>query len=110
MRQWRFTSKEEINEEAILDYYIQEAIANENQGKIIKLEKTKNTIIISEILQKELKTDILLQEAFLQFSAYKQKEFIEYIETAKREENKLSRIEKIKPMILNNIGLNDKYR
>ncbi|WP_325262934.1 YdeI/OmpD-associated family protein, partial [Flavobacterium sp.] len=44
------------------------------------------------------------------FSPYKQKEFIEYIESAKREETKLTRIEKIKPMILDNIGLNDKYR
>jgi uncharacterized protein YdeI (YjbR/CyaY-like superfamily) len=61
-------------------------------------------------LQNELDSDKNLEESFLKFSPYKQKEFIEYIETAKREETKLSRIEKIKPMILNNIGLNDKYR
>jgi uncharacterized protein YdeI (YjbR/CyaY-like superfamily) len=32
------------------------------------------------------------------------------VETVKREETKLSRIEKIKPIILDNIGLNDKYK
>jgi uncharacterized protein YdeI (YjbR/CyaY-like superfamily) len=109
LRQWRFTSKEEINETEILAY-IQEAIENEIEGKIIKPEKTKETVSIPDILQKALSADTNLKEAFLRFSPYKQKEFVEYIETAKREETKLSRIEKIKPMILNQIGLNDKYR
>lgn len=109
LRQWRFTSKEEINEIEILDY-IQEAIENEKEGKIIKPEKTKTETKIPTLLQNELDSDSDLKEAFLKFSPYKQKEFVEYIETAKREETKLSRIEKIKPMILNNIGLNDKYR
>jgi uncharacterized protein YdeI (YjbR/CyaY-like superfamily) len=109
LRQWRFTSKEEINEKEILAYIL-EAIDNEKQEKIIKPEKTKSEVIIPTLLQNELDSDSVLKEAFLKFSPYKQKEFIEYIETAKREETKLSRIEKIKPMILNNIGLNDKYR
>jgi uncharacterized protein YdeI (YjbR/CyaY-like superfamily) len=109
LRQWRFSSKEEVNEAEIL-MYIKEAIENEKQGKIIKPEKTKTVTLIPEIFQKELDADIPLAGAFSKFSPYKQKEFLEYIETAKREETKLSRIEKIKPMILENIGLNDKYR
>lgn len=109
LRQWRFTSKEQINEKEILAYIL-EAIDNEKQYKIVKPEKTKTEVIIPTLLQNELDSDSDLKEAFLKFSPYKQKEFIEYIETAKREETRLSRIEKIKPMILNNIGLNDKYR
>jgi uncharacterized protein YdeI (YjbR/CyaY-like superfamily) len=109
LRQWRFTSKEEINEKEILAYIL-EAIENEKQEKITKPEKTKNELIIPILLQKELDFDNDLKETFLKFSPYKQKEFVEYIEAAKREETKLSRIEKIKPMILNQIGLNDKYR
>jgi uncharacterized protein YdeI (YjbR/CyaY-like superfamily) len=109
LRQWRFTSKDEINETEILAY-IQEAIENEIQGKIIKPEKTKGAVSIPDILQNVLNTNTDLKEAFQKFSPYKQKEFVEYIETAKRDETKLSRIEKIKPMILNQIGLNDKYR
>ncbi|WP_348810840.1 YdeI/OmpD-associated family protein [Flavobacterium maritimum] len=107
LRQWRFSSKEEVNEKEVL-HYILEAIENERQGKIIKPEKGK--VIVSELFQKELDSDLLLAEAFHKFTPYKQKEFLEYIETAKREETKRSRIEKIKPMILENIGLNDKYR
>jgi uncharacterized protein YdeI (YjbR/CyaY-like superfamily) len=40
----------------------------------------------------------------------KQREYADYIAEAKREETKTKRIEKIKPMILKNIGLNDKYK
>ena len=61
-----------------------------------------------EILQKELDVDSNLAEAFLQFSLNKQKEFLEYIFEAKREETERCRIEKIKPIIIENIGLNDK--
>ena len=107
LRQWRFTSKEEVNEADVLNY-IKEAIENEKQGKTIKPEK--KTPILSEFFQKELKANPELAVAFQKFSAYKQYEFLEYIESAKREETKRSRIEKIIPMILNSIGLNDKYR
>ncbi|WP_281635921.1 YdeI/OmpD-associated family protein [Flavobacterium marginilacus] len=109
LRQWRFTSKDEINEEEIITYIL-EAIQNEKEGKIIKPKKVTEPTIIPDLLQKVLNDNIQLKDAFLKFSPYKQKEFIEFIETAKREETKLSRIEKIKPMILDNIGLNDKYR
>lgn len=107
LRQWRFTSKEEVNEADVLNY-IKEAIENEKQGKTIKPEK--KTPILSEFFQKELNANPELAVAFQKFSAYKQYEFLEYIESAKREETKRSRIEKIIPMILNSIGLNDKYR
>ncbi|RTY95291.1 YdeI family protein [Flavobacterium sp. GT3R68] len=107
LRQWRFYSKEEINEPLILSY-IKEAIENEKAGKIIK--PTKKEEIVSELFQKELDIDKALSEAFHKFSLYKQREFLEHIESAKREETKLARIEKLKPLILDNIGLNDKYR
>jgi uncharacterized protein YdeI (YjbR/CyaY-like superfamily) len=107
LRQWRFTSKEEVYEADVLNY-IKEAIENEKQGKTIKPEK--KTPILSEFFQKELNANPELAAAFEKFSAYKQYEFLEYIESAKREETKRSRIEKIIPMILDKIGLNDKYR
>ncbi|QOG02006.1 YdeI family protein [Flavobacterium sp. MDT1-60] len=107
LRQWRFTSKEEVNEAAILEY-IAEAIENEKQGKIIK--PSKKEAIVSELLQKEMDQNPALSEAFQKFSPYKQYEFLEYIESAKQEKTKLSRIEKVIPMILGNAGLNDKYR
>ncbi|MBF4505999.1 YdeI/OmpD-associated family protein [Flavobacterium sp. JLP] len=107
LRQWRFTSKEEVNEKDVLEY-IAEAIENEKQGKIIK--PAKKEAIVSELLENEMTKNPALAEAFQKFSAYKQYEFLEYIESAKQEKTKLARIEKVIPMILANIGLNDKYR
>lgn len=107
LRQWRFTSKNEINEQKI-SAYIKEAIANEKEGKSIK--PTKKVRIVCEFLDAELEADKELAIAFEKFTPSKQNEFLEYIETAKQEKTKLARFEKIKPMILNNIGLNDKYK
>lgn len=107
LRQWRFTSKEEINEKLVLQY-INEAIAVEKAGLGIKPEKKE--AVIPERLQAELDASPALTEAFAKFSPYKQKEFIEHIETAKQEKTVLARLEKIKPMILEGIGLHDKYR
>ena len=107
MRQWRFTSKEEVNEKEVLEYIL-EAIENEKQGKVIK--PSKKEAIVSELLEKEMNQNPALAEAFQKFSPYKQYEFLEYIETAKQEKTKLTRIEKVIPMILGNVGLNDKYR
>lgn len=109
LRQWRFESKEDIlkNEKFIL-HYINEAIANEKAGLAIKPEKKEE--IVSDFWFAELKNDKKLKAAFEAFTPYKQREFLEYIESAKQEKTKLSRIEKIRPMVLDGIGLNDKYR
>ncbi|MGK4568824.1 YdeI/OmpD-associated family protein [Flavobacterium sp. 3HN19-14] len=107
LRQWRFTSKNEVDEKLILAY-IHEAIENEKAGKVI--EKVKKEFETDPLFQAALDDNSELKTAFEKFSPYKQKEFLEYIITAKREATKIDRIAKIKPMILNNIGLNDKYR
>lgn len=107
LRQWRFNSKAEIDEKLLLAY-IKEAIENERKGLSHKPEKKE--VIICDFFANELKNDILFAKAFEVFSPFKQKEFLEYIATAKQEKTKILRMEKIKPMILQNIGLNDKYR
>ncbi len=107
LRQWRFNSKAEIDEKLLLAY-IKEAIENERKGLSHKPEKKE--VIICDFFANELKNDIPFAKAFEVFSPFKQKEFLEYIATAKQEKTKISRMEKIKPMILQNIGLNDKYR
>lgn len=107
LRQWRFTSKDEIDEKLLL-HYINEAIEVEKAGLAIKPER--KILPVPELLQKELDASPALAAAFANFSQSKQNEFNEYVGTAKREETQLSRIEKIKPMILEGIGLNDKYR
>ena len=107
MRQMRFNSIEEIEEKSILNY-INEAILIEEKG--LAIIPTKKEPIISLYLNEAFVQNNELKKVFNEFSPYKQREFIEYIESAKQEKTKLERLEKIKPMILSNIGLNDKYR
>ncbi len=107
LRQWRFASKDEINEKLILAY-IAEAIQIEKEGKSHKPEKKE--VVVSDFFQDFIHENPEISKAFELFSPYKQKEFIEYIDTAKQEKTKLDRLEKIKPMILDGKGLNDKYR
>lgn len=107
LRQWRFASKAEVNEKLVL-HYVNQAIENEKNGLTIKPEKKE--VKPSEFFLSKLNEEATLVEKFNAFSPYKQKEFIEYIDSAKQEKTKLDRFEKIKPMLLANIGLNDKYR
>ncbi len=109
IRQWRFASKQEIldNEKQILDY-VNQAIANSEAG-LVKKPQPKS-LITSETLQNALNADAVLAARFKTFSPSCQREFIEHIESAKRQETRDSRLQKILPMILNGNGLNDKYR
>lgn len=107
-RQWRFTSIAEIDEKKILEY-INEAIEIEKKGLKIAPEKFV-AIPVSEVLESEFKNNVALKTAFEKLTPGKQKEYTIYINEAKQEATKLKRIEKITPMILNGIGLNDKYK
>ena len=107
LRQWRFSSSDDVNEKLVLQY-INEAIANEKAGLSIKPEK--KDVLRCNFFERELNKDSNLNVAFEKFSPYKQKEFWEFMATAKQEKTKITRLEKIKPMILDGIGLNDKYR
>lgn len=108
LRQMRFTSVSEINKTAVISY-VKEAIENQKLGKILKPEK-KTDITIPELLDVLLKSNTELQEKFNSLAPYKQREYAEYIETAKREITKQSRLDKITPMIIQGLGLNDKYK
>lgn len=108
LRQWRFTSVVQMNEEKITAY-INEAINNCINGKELKPESFK-AIEPEEILKDFLANNFDLNTAFNQLTKGKQKEYIIYINEAKQEKTKLNRLEKIKPLILEGKGLNDKYK
>ncbi len=108
LRQWRFTSVTEIDEKKITEY-IYEAIEIEKKG--LKIQPQKFVAIpVAEILEQEFKNDNTFKNTFENLTPGKQKEYIVYINEAKQEATKLKRLEKIKPMILQGIGLNDKYK
>jgi uncharacterized protein YdeI (YjbR/CyaY-like superfamily) len=109
MRHWKFQSIDDINEKDVLAY-VKEAIDNQKNGRVLAPSKSSKKVVIPALLSENLNKNKELKSAFEGLSSYKQKEFYEYIETAKQEKTKISRLEKIIPMILDGIGLNDKYR
>ena len=109
LRQMRFESISEIDKNVVLSY-IKEAIDNQKLGKELKPEKKGKYVEIPVELKDSLKKDTNLNEAFHNLTPFKQREYAEFIATAKRAETKQSRLEKILPMILKSIGLNDKYK
>jgi len=109
LRQIRFQSIEEMDTSILLEYF-HEAIQNQKEGKELNPSKKAKVLVIPTELQEALRTDKQLQIAFEKLSPGKQKEYAEHIESAKREATKMSRLEKIVPMILNGVGLHDKYK
>ena len=109
MRQMIFTSIDDINKDLVL-LYVKEAIANQKAGKMVKPDRSKKETIIPEALENELKNNPDLRIAFEGISPYKQREYCDHIATAKREATVVSRLDKIKPMILSGAGLHDKYK
>lgn len=108
MRQWKFKSGAEIDEEKIY-HYIYEAIKNSEQGRELKAEKHQ-PVPPAELLLEALEKDSKLREAFEKLTSGKQKEYTLYINEAKQEATKIKPVEKIIPMILKGVGLNDKYK
>lgn len=66
--------------------------------------------MIPDELKEQLSKDGKLSEAFDQLTLSKKRDYTEYIQEAKRPETKQNRLEKITPMILAGMGLNDKYK
>jgi len=109
LRQMRFESIAEIDEDIVLSY-VKEAIENQRLGKEIKPDRSKKETIIPEELQAALDSDKDYKTALEALSPSKLREYCEHIASAKRDATKISRLEKIKPMILQNKGLHDKYK
>ncbi len=108
MRQWRFYKLSDINPDLVKKYAL-EAIKNSEEGKELKPTRNTKPLIIPPELQSAF-DDEKLKISFEKFTLSKKREFADHITEAKREATKLKRLEKIIPMILNGVGLHDKYK
>ena len=109
LRQMRFETVADIDEKTVLSY-VKEAIENQTLGKVIKIEKKGEIVHLPIELKLLFDENSVLRDAFQLLAPYKQREYAEYIETAKRDSTKQSRIEKIKPMIIKGVALNNSYK
>ena len=106
MRMWKFYEGDTVNTK-LLKEYVEEAIVNTLAGKEVPREVRQ--IAIPPVLGQALETNDKLRLAFNGLTPGKQRDYNDYIASAKQEKTKLSRLEKIIPMILENKGLHDKY-
>ena len=110
MRQWRMTTAKEIKVRSIRAY-VKEAIELSRVAKKKSPQKRNvSTVEVPPELHGALRANKKAAAAFNSLTPGRQRDYAEYIATAKRPETKLKRLEKILPMITNGVGLNDKYR
>ena len=108
LRQWRMRSAKDIKASTI-KAYVGEAITLVEQGKKIGPQKDKPIVVPPE-LKKALAKNAKARKGFESLRKGLQREYTDHIASAKREETKKKRIEKILPMLAAGKGLHDKYR
>lgn len=110
LRQWRFESADQIEEELdTIIAYVKEAIENSKAGREVKPIKNKPFNMPAELTE-ALQKDHELKKRYDLLSYSKRRDFARYIDQAKRAETRLKRLEKSIPMIMEGIGLMDKYQ
>lgn len=107
LRQIKFDENSTIDPE-LLKKFFEETIEQHKLGKEIKPKK-KETPDLPPLLLEAFKQNEKFRDNFKTLSSGKQREYVEYIKEAKREDTKLKRLNKIIPMINEGKGLNDKY-
>lgn len=109
MRHWKMASAKDIKVRSI-KAYVKEAIEVSQQKKTVSKKKKPISVQIPAELDAALKKDKKAAKLFGDLSAAKQRDYAEYISTAKRVETKVKRLAKIMPMIREGAALQDMYR
>lgn len=89
--------------------YIEEAIQTVLDGKELKSEKGK-PLVPTTFLAVLLESDSQFSEAFHKLTPGRQREYNAFIDEAKQDKTKQTRLEKIKPLVAAGVGLHDKYK
>lgn len=108
LRQWRMKSSSEIKP-AVIKRYVREAIGHVDAGREIKADRAK-TVEVPDELRKAMRRHKGASAAFRELTPGRQREYSEYVASAKRDDTKQKRIDKILPMVVAGVGLNDRYR
>lgn len=112
MRQWRMTSAKEIKVRKIKSYLKEAMMVADEATKSAKPNKRTpaRTVAVPPELHGALKADKKAARAFGDLTPGRQRDYAEYIASAKREQTKLKRLQKIMPMIRQGVGLDSLYR
>lgn len=106
-RQLRFTSLQQINDQAAkISDYISAAMAVEKAGLKVELKKTE-AFEVAEEFQRQLDADTNLKEAFEALTPGRQRAYLLYFAGAKQAKTRAARVEKYIPRILDGLGMDD---
>ena len=109
LRQWRLTSKKDIRRRA-MNAYVREAIEVSKRPAKRSTPKKGAPAELPLELEAAFRKSKRLRESFASLTPGRQREYVAHVAEAKREATRLSRVEKIKPLIQSGVGLHDKYR
>lgn len=108
LRQWRMHSASDIKPR-VIGVYVNEAIQLVKDGKFIP-PQPKNRTPMPRELALALQKNAVAGEAFSALRAAQRSEYAEFIASAKRQQTRDRRTEKVLPLIAAGKGLNDQYR
>ncbi len=108
LRQWRFTSVQEIDPKKVTAY-VNEAALNSEKG--IKTTKAKvKKPAIPDLFKVAFEKEPILKEFFGGLAPSYQRDFVVFVTEAKREETRLRRLEKSLALMREGKDLNSKYK
>ena len=106
-RHIRFSNAREIVKlKAVLQAYVNDAIAVEKSGVKVPLKQTSDFAVAREF-QERLQKDPALKTAFKALTPGRQRAYLLYFSEAKQASTRASRVEKCVPRILSGRGLDD---
>lgn len=106
-RHIKFTDVKQIDEKVILEYLF-EAIDNNRKGLKLIVTKDKTIVTPKDVVKQFKKAKILTYFDSLAFSH--RKEYVQWIDSAKKEETRTKRIEQAIEKLQEKQGLHDKYK
>lgn len=106
-RHIRFTDIKQIDEDVILEY-LMEAIDNNRKGKVLKISRDKTVEVPPDVKKAFKAAGILGYFESLAFSH--RKEYVRWINDAKKEETRINRIQKAISKLGEQEMLHDKYK
>jgi uncharacterized protein YdeI (YjbR/CyaY-like superfamily) len=110
LRQWRFTSAQEVPKRDVKAYCREALALAQEAGPKHPAPQRPTTVRVPAELKAALAAAPQAAAAFKGLTPGKRREYAEYIAEAKQAATKLRRIGKILPMIEAGVGLNDRYR
>ncbi|WP_417609668.1 YdeI/OmpD-associated family protein [Owenweeksia hongkongensis] len=110
MRKYNVSSIEDLDEEGLRGLVLEAIEKSESGDQVEGFNHRDKKYDSSELLNEALKSNAVARETFESLPPSHQREYVEYIESAKQDATKQRRVEKALLLLEQGSGLHDKYR